>query len=228
MSSEEKKKIISQEDVFKVLDGVYSNVIKGLGTVSPKVEDFANEYLDKYKTREVAVKKLINNQVTKCATSGFVTGFGGFITLPITIPANISSVLYVQMRMIAGIAHLAGYDLKSDQVQTLVYACLAGVSVNQVIKKVGIEVSTKVATKTINKIPGKVMTAINKRVGYRFITKAGTKGTINLTKVVPVVGAVVGGGLDLVETKVIANRAYKWFFEDDFTGDDTEEVEIEE
>ena len=69
------------------------------------------------------------------------------------------------------------------------------------------------------------MTAINKRVGYRFITKAGTKGTINLTKVVPVVGAVVGGGLDLVETKVIANRAYKWFFEDDFTGDDVEEVE---
>ena len=125
------------------------------------------------------------------------------------------------MRMIAGIAYLAGYDLHSDQVQTLVYACLAGVSVNNVLKKVGIEVGKKVANKTIDKIPGKVMFAINKKVGYRFITKSGTKGTINLSKsAVPVVGAFIGGGFDFVETKIIANRAYKWFFEGDMSGDD--------
>lgn len=221
----EEKKIISQEDIFKILDGVYTNVLKGVGSVSPKVEDFAEDYLKKSKTKEEAVKKMINNQVTKCATSGFLTGFGGFITLPISIPANISSVLYVQMRMIAGIAYLAGYDLQSDQVQTLVYACLAGVSVNQIIKKVGVEVGTKVARKTIDKIPGKVMTAINKKIGYRFITKAGEKGTVNLTKAVPVVGAVIGGGLDLIETKTIANRAYKWFWEDDFSAEVQEEKE---
>ena len=33
----------------------------------------------------------------------------------------------------------------------------------------------------------------------------------------PRVGAIVGGGLDLVETKVIANRAYKWFMTGDFS-----------
>ena len=160
---------------------------------------------------------MIKNQIAKCTTSGFLTGFGGLITLPITVPANISSVLYVQMRMIAGIAYMAGYDLKSDQVQTLVYACLAGVSVNQIVKKVSIEVGTKVANKTIEKIPGKVMAAINKKIGYRFITKAGKTGTVNLTKAVPVVGAVIGGGMDFFETKIIGNRAYKWFFEDDFS-----------
>lgn len=227
----EEKKIISQKDIFKVLDGVYTNVLNGVGNVSPKVEVFAEDYLKKSKSKEEAVKKMINNQVAKCATSGFITGFGGLITLPISIPANISSVLYVQMRMIAGIAYLAGYDLKSDQVQTLVYACLAGVSVNQIVKKVGIEVSTKVATKTIEKIPGKVMTAINKKIGYRFITKAGKTSTVSLTKVVPVVGAFVGSGLDFFETKVIANRAYKWFFEDDFSvkeENENEEVECNE
>ena len=86
---------------------------------------------------------MLKNQILKCTTSGFLTGFGGIITLPITIPTNIGSVLYVQMRMIACTAYLAGYDLKSDQVQTFVYACLAGVSVNQLIKKVGIEVGKK-------------------------------------------------------------------------------------
>lgn len=35
----------------------------------------------------------------------------------------------------------------------------------------------------------------------------------------PVLVLFIGGGLDLVETKVISARAYKWFFEGDFTGD---------
>ncbi len=35
----------------------------------------------------------------------------------------------------------------------------------------------------------------------------------------PGVGAIVGGGLDFTETKIIANRAYKWFFDNDFSVD---------
>ena len=52
----------------------------------------------------------------KCGTSGLVTGLGGLITLPVAIPANISSVMYVQMRTIACIAKMGGYDVTSDQV----------------------------------------------------------------------------------------------------------------
>ncbi len=40
----------------------------------------------------------------------------------------------------------------------------------------------------------------------------------------PGVGAAVGGGLDFLETKIIANRAYKWFFENNLEiNDDIEE-----
>ena len=63
------------------------------------------------------------------------------------------------------------------------------------------------------------MTKINEKIGFRFITKFASNGIINLGKLVPGVGAVIGGGLDLVETKVISARGYKWFFEGDFTGD---------
>ena len=86
----------------------------------------ANDYLKKYKTKEEACKAMIRNQIAKCATSGFITGFGGFITLP----ANITSVIYVQMRMIACTSYMAGFDLDSNQTQTLVYACLANVLIN--------------------------------------------------------------------------------------------------
>lgn len=104
------------------------------------------------------------------------------------------------MRMIACCAYMAGYDLKSDQTQTLVYACLAGVAVNQILKKAGIKLGEKVAVKMVEKIPGKVVISINKKIGFRLITKFGNTGIVNLGKLVPGVGAVVGGGLDYLET----------------------------
>lgn len=227
MEEKKKGKIISQEDIFKMLNVCYEKSLNGINKVSPSIEDFANDYLKKEKDKEKAVKAMLKNQILKCTTSGFITGFGGFITMPVTIPANVGSVLYVQMRMIACTAYLAGYDLKSDQVQTFVYACLAGVSVNEVLKQAGVKLGVKLATKTIEKIPGKVLTKINQKIGFRFITKFGEKGIVNLGKAVPGVGAVVSGGLDYAETKLIANRAYKMFFEGDLSvGEDDDTIEM--
>ena len=223
--SAEKKKFITQEDIMKMLDACYEKCLNGIPKVSPKVEDLADDYLNKHKTKEEACKAMIRNQIAKCTTSGFLTGFGGLITLPVSIPANVSSVIYVQMRMIACIAYIAGYELNCDQTQTFVYACLAGVSVNQLVKSVGVKFGIKFANSMIKKIPGKVLTKINQKVGFRFLTKFGTKGLVNLGKLVPGVGAVIGGGLDFAETKIISERAYKWFIEGNFsTTDDKEEI----
>jgi hypothetical protein len=90
-----KKSLIKQEDVSNILNNCYEAAQKGIGKVSPPIEQFAEDYLCKSKTPEAA-KSMLNNQITKCATSGFLTGFGGLITLPITIPANVGSILYVQ------------------------------------------------------------------------------------------------------------------------------------
>lgn len=232
MSEKEKKQLLSQEDIMKLLDSCYEKCLNGVPKVSPSVENMANDYLDKHATKEEACKAMLRNQIAKCTTSGFVTGFGGIITMPVTLPANIGSVLYVQMRMIACVAYMNGFELNSDQTQTFVYACLAGVAVNELIKQAGIKFGIKFANGLIKKIPGKVLTKINQKVGFRFITKFGTKGIINLGKMLPGVGAVIGGGLDLVETKVIADRAYKWFFEGDFAeekqDDDIITVDVED
>ena len=207
---------LSQDDILKALDELYKKSIDGLPVVSKPISEFANDYISKHNTVADATKAMLKNQITKCTTSGFITGFGGAITLPITIPANISSVLYVQMRMIACAAYMNGFELNSDQVQTLVYACLAGVSVNEIAKQFGVALGGKLAVKGIQKIPGKVLLKINQKIGFRLITKFGEKGLINLGKMVPVVGAIVNGGFDLVETKAIASRAYKTFVEKNF------------
>lgn len=222
------KHLPTQEDIMKLLDSCYEKCLNGIPKVSPSVADMANDYLKKHKTTEDACKAMLQNQIIKCTTSGFITGFGGFITMPVAIPANVGSVLYVQMRMIACVAYMAGYELNSDQTQTFVYACLAGVAVNGLAKQAGIKFGVKFANGLIKKIPGKVLTKINQKVGFRFVTKFGTKGIVNLGKLLPGVGAVIGGGLDLAETKIIADRAYKWFLNGDFSAGKNEvAVEID-
>ena len=230
----DKKTKITQENVMNVLDKLYEKSVQGIANVSPPITQLAEDYLSKHENVEKAAKSFVNFQVAKCTTSGFITSFGGLITLPIAIPANISSVLYVQMRMIACLAHMGGYDINSDQVQTLVYACLAGVSLDQVVKQVGIKFGTKLANSMVKKIPGKVLTKINQKVGFRFLTKFGTKGLINIGKMIPVVGGIISGGFDFAETKIIADRAYKMFILNDFSSskntkdDDVDIVEVEE
>lgn len=220
---------MNQQEIMQLLDKLYDQSVQGIAKVSPPVEALANDYLEKDIDVESAAKKFVNYQIAKCTTSGFLSGLGGFITLPVAIPANIGSVLYIQMRMIACLAHMGGYDTKSDQVQTLVYACLAGISIDQIIKQAGIQFGVKFTMAMVKKIPGTVLTKINQKVGFRFLTKFGTKGVINIGKTVPVVGGIIGGGFDLVETKVIADRAYKMFIQGDLNalpGSDEEDIEM--
>ncbi len=220
---------ISKEEIMQLLDKLYDQSVHGIAKVSPPIEELANDYLQRNENVDDAARKLINYQVAKCTTSGFVTGLGGLITLPVAIPANVGSVMYVQMRMIACLAYMGGCDTNSDQVQTLVYACLAGISIDQILKNVGIQFGTKFTMAMVKKIPGTVLTKINQKVGFRFLTKFGTKGLVNLGKAVPVAGGVVGGVLDFAETKIIAGRAYKMFIEGNFdvlSGEDADDAEM--
>lgn len=217
---------VSQEQVAELLNTLYDKSLNGIPKVSVPIEQLANDYLSKSPTVERAAKALIANQILKCTTSGFLTNLGGLITLPVAIPANISSVMYVQMRMVAALAQMGGYDTRSDQVQTLVYICLTGKAASDILKSFGVKFGQKVAESAIKKNPGKVLTAINQKVGFRFITKFGEKGLINLGKLVPIVGGFVGGGFDLATTRVIADNAYKMFIENEFPVDEGNDVEI--
>jgi len=196
-----------------LLDSLYETCLNGIPKVSKPVSELVNDYTRKYGYTDEAIDKLIKNQLSKNTFNGFISGFGGFITLPITLPANITSVLYVQMRMIAAIALIRGYNLNDDEVQTFVYGCMVKKAMTDALKQAGVQTANKVTLTIVNKIPGQVLTSINQKIGYRFITKAGTKGTINLTKAVPIVGAGVGGSIDFFTTKAIAKRAKKVFLE---------------
>ena len=207
-------------------NSIDAETINGIPKVSLPVDDLVEDYIKKNKSTEEAAKSLINNSVVKCGTSGFITGFGGFLTMIATLPANITSVMYVQLRMCCAIAKMAGYDIHSDQVQTLIYACLTGSAMSDVLKQAGIKFGNKFGTAMVSKIPGKTLTAINQKVGFRFVTKFGEKGIINLGNVVPVLGALIGGGIDIASTRIIGYNAYKIFMKGEIPTKEEIENEI--
>lgn len=219
---------LTESKAGKILDAVYEKALDGIPKVSRSVDELAKDYLNRHTSPDKAAKALAKNQVLKCGTSGFLTGLGGLITLPVAIPANISSVMYVQLRMIAAIAKIGGYDTKSDQVQTMIYMCLTGTAISDVVKETGIKIGEKTLEAAIKKIPGEVLVKINQKIGFRFITKFGEKGIINLGKLIPLAGGIIGGSMDVASTTVISKNAIRMFIDNENPlGDLPTEVEIE-
>ena len=224
--SNKMKTTITEEQMQEILNTLYIKSVDGIPKVSLPVDDLVEDYLSKNDDVEKAVKSLINNSTVKCGTSGFLTSFGGFATIIATLPANITSVMYVQLRMCCAIAKMGGYDIHSDQVQTLIYACLTGSAATEILKSSGIKFANKFGVAMVEKIPGKALTAINRKVGFRFITKFGETGIINLGKVVPVVGGFVGGGIDVASTRIIGKNAYNIFVKGEMPTKEYEKIEI--
>ena len=212
---------IKAEDFMKALDAVYEKAIEGIDPIAPPIYTVADDFRKKYPDVRKAVKAMQEDQVAKCTVSGVITGFAGVFALPLSLPANLSSVLYVQLRMIACTALMGGYDLDSEEVRTFIYACLAGVSVNGLLKSLGLKEGGKMAVKFIINIPARFLAKINRRLGFLFVTKFGTRGIINLWQLIPGVGAAVNGGLDYTESKMLADRAYRMFIDNDFSVGET-------
>ena len=198
--------LISQEKIMEALEWAYDKALTGVAG-SDSSFDLANEYLKTDGTLLDQVNSLIRWQNTKAGAAGFVTGLGGLATMPIAIPANLASVLLIQIRMIAAIAKMGGHDIRDDKVKTLVITCLAGDSAMEILRDFGVIFGKKLAQIAISKISGAVIFKINQAVGFRLLTKAGTTGMINIAKAVPVLGGIVGAAFDSTTTNIIGNVA---------------------
>ena len=87
-------KKINEAKMMELLDKSYDMAVQGVASAT-SAQELAHDYLSKAKNEKEAARKLIGWQITKCSTSGFLSGIGGIITMPVTLPANIVNVIYV-------------------------------------------------------------------------------------------------------------------------------------
>ena len=201
-----------ESKALQVANWLTEKAVGGVGPLS-SAEELALEYLNdsSYESNDKRVDSLIKWETSKNFSTGFITGLGGFATLPVAIPASLGASWVLQARMAAAIARIYGHDLNEERVKTLILCVIIGQDIKEVCKQAGIKIGTKLTYVAIRKLPSEVLKRINQAVGFRLITKAGEKGIINLTKLVPVVGGVVGGTFDAVTCRITAKAAREAF-----------------
>jgi hypothetical protein len=193
------------------IDHLYELVIKGIPGID-SAPALAARYQKPGESQMQSARALVRGQLSKAGASGFLTGLGGLITLPVALPANLASVLYIQVRMIAAIAHLGGYNLRDEKVKTLVLVCVAGNIGRDILQDAGIKLSKNLTTHILEHVSEKVLLSINQKIGFRLLAAGGTKGLVKISKVVPLVGGIVGGGIDIAATKLAGKMALASFF----------------
>ncbi|MGE5382767.1 MAG: EcsC family protein [Omnitrophica WOR_2 bacterium] len=201
---------ITQSLWIKLLDWGYNRALSGSKGME-KASQLALHYADPSLSVNQQINALIRHQQLLAGSSGFITGIGGLMSLPIAIPLNLASVVFIQLRMIAAIAHLGGFDIEDKRVKSMAYACMAGNAAKDIFQEIGIRTGTKLTQKLIYGISERSFISVNEKIGFALISRTGSKGLINLSKAVPIAGGIIAGSLDLATTALIGKIAKKTF-----------------
>ena len=191
-----------------VLRRVLELAIDGYGKLPGAKASAARQLQRNAGSVDQAIDALIEFHVRLASAQGFVTNLGGAAALPVAVPANLTGVAVVQVRMIAAIAHLRGYDLDDNRVRTALVMCLlGGEQVVKLIKEGKLPTSPMaIATAPVfdpgldARVAEEVVSDLAGRIG-------GKNLALMLTKRVPLVGGGIGAVVDAVATRQIGKYA---------------------
>ena len=195
----------------KLVQNILDLGIDGKGRFH-SAERVAEDALRAHPDREEAVEAIVRNHVRLGAASGFVTSAGGFITLPVALPANVLGFYLIATRMTAAIAKVRGYDIKQEQIRTAVLLTLVGADADDLLRKAGVASPTGgLSNLAVQRLPGPAMMVIQKGVGFRLLATVGKNAFVRLGRIVPIVGGVIGAGLDGWMQHRVADSARREF-----------------
>jgi hypothetical protein len=190
----------------KMVERLMDVGIDGRGRFSSaqKIADLA---IAEHPERERAIDAIVRSHLLRGAAGGFVTGLGGFLTVSIALPANVLGFYLVATRMVAGIATTRGYDIRQPEVRSAILLALVGADSDDLLEKAGYAGSGRLANLAAQRLPGPALMALNKGVAFRLLNRLGRKSLTRFGRAVPLVGGVVGGGVDIFLLKRIADHA---------------------
>lgn len=186
--------------------------IRGLGPLAG-AEALAAEYRSdvKYRDDGARIDALIRWETGKNFSTGFLTGLGGFVTLPVAAPSALAASWVVQARMSAAIARIYGHSLEEEQVRTKILLALAGEVAREAMEDLGINVGDRVTQRAVEQIPGRLLVEVNKRIGAKLAARVGQRVLFRVPRAVPLLGGLVGGALDAVVCRKVGATAKQLF-----------------
>ncbi len=175
--------------------------ILGAGPLPPAAAAADKQLREQGGDVDKAIHEVIENHVRYAAAQGFVTNVGGLVTAAVAIPVNVTGLTLIQCRLVAGIAHLQGYELTDQRVRNAVLACLLGEdSVKNLIRKKKLP-STPMGIATAPTYDEHLNRIVAAEVTSELLTKvAGKRIATTVGRRVPVVGGLFGGSADAYGT----------------------------
>ncbi len=180
--------------------------VNGIGPLAPAVT-VAEAARARRREPEDAVDDLVRTHTRLAAAGGFVTGLGGFVTLPVALPANIVGFYTIATRMVAALAHLRGYDTSRDEVRTAVLLVLVGADADTLLTRAGFSPVGRISSLATGRLPPAARMVLTKGIGFRLLSTAGRGTLARLGRGVPLAGGLVGAGVDVVLLRRIAEQA---------------------
>jgi uncharacterized protein (DUF697 family) len=193
---------------LSLINWLADSAIKGLPPLT-SAYSLAAEYENDpgYSDADARVDALIAWESAKNFGTGFVTGVGGILTLPFTVPTALAASWVLQARMVGAIALLYGHDLRSPETRTLLALAMVGGGFKEVLKQVGVNFTRRVLTEASSA----TLMAINRAAGGALLSRAARGGALNLSKAIPLVGGAISGGVDAYMCRAVGLAAREVF-----------------
>ncbi|MBR7744400.1 EcsC family protein [Phycicoccus sp. BSK3Z-2] len=197
----------------RVVDQILDVGIDGKGWFSPAAEIADAALRRSGGDVEKAVDAVVSQHVRLAAAEGFVTGLGGFVTLPVALPANVVAFYALVTRMTAAIARLRGHDIHLPQIRAAVLLTLVGADADDLLRKARIAAPAggRLVNLAAQRLPGPAAMVVKKGVFFRLVAGS-TKGVLSrFGRGVPFVGGAIGAGIDVVLLRRVAVDAKREF-----------------
>lgn len=182
--------------------------IHGIGPLAPAAVAAERRLRDARGHRKRALNAIIDDHVRYAGAQGMLTSVGGAFTAVVTVPTNITGLALIQARMVAAIAHLRGYDLDDPRVHDAVLACLLGEEKVDALVRASKIPAPPMALATAPVHDPETQRVLAAEVTSELVAKvAGKRAAVAVTRKVPIVGGVVGMGVDGLATWRIGRYA---------------------
>ncbi len=186
--------------------------VTGVGPLPPAAHAAEAQLREQDGDVDKAIHEVIENHVRYAGVGGLVTNLGGLVTAAVVAPANITGLALIQCRMVAGVAHLRGYDLEDPRVRNAILVTVLGEdAVKQMVKKLELPAPPMALATAPSHDPALDQT-ITSAVATDLISRViGKRLATTVGKRVPVVGGLVGAGVDGYSTWKVGRYADREF-----------------
>lgn len=179
--------------------------LDGLGPIRSAVR-VAEAALGDADDSEQAIETLVRDHLALGAVGGFVTGVGGYVTLPVALSVNLAEFYLVATRMVGAIAVVRGYDVRQPEVRTAVLLTLVASRSDEVLNKEGFGAGT-LSRIGLRLMPPGALMLVNKAIFFRLLRRVNKRLFWNLGRGMPLLGGGTGAVLDSWMMARIAGQA---------------------